>query len=547
MTLKTIYTKINFFLLLSVSEFIRLVANFIQKDTEIFLETYPVLKKEPLEAWQHIWLSICQIIEFIKTKIPDFIPVAFKLAIAFSLIIVIGLVSLGSLIGINQTKLLEKQADHFGGALATQAAYSIKEPLLAGDDLLLKIIIRKLTNAESIIGVNVFADDYALIASYGFKSKNQQLKAEGKNHFKKVNVIRMEEANEDIITYAVPITHSQLFVGYLSLSFDRSILAKAKTETRNTVILITTLTLLIGILASFYTGKQLTKPIGKLIDATKAMQAGNYNYNFNEDKRNDELGILMTVLNEMGNGLLQKEKVEDVFSRYVSPQVAKQVLNDLSSIEGIELGGKHVEASVFFADIVGFTSLSEKMEPQKISELLNIYFSKIAEAVNFCGGHVDKYIGDCAMIAFGVPLKNDDHAFKSIVCAWMILRLVEALNEKRKAAGELTVEFRIGVNAGVMLAGNMGSAERMEYTVVGDPVNLASRLVGVAKPGELVITEFMMLDYQLKNKILFEVQEIIKLRGKKLPVRVLKVTDITTPFKKNILNEITKIIDASKT
>jgi adenylate cyclase len=545
MTLKTIYKKINYFLLLSVSEFIRLVVRFIQKDAEVFLETYPTLVMEPLEAWQHLWLCIRQIIEYLKGKIPDFIPVAIKLATAFSLIIIIGLVSLGGLIGINQTKLLEKQADHFGEALATQAAYSIKEPLLADDDLLIKIIIRKLISAESIVGVSVFKDDYALVASYGFKSKKQHFDAEGKERFQKVDVIRMEDTDKGVITYAVPIIHSQLFVGYISLSFDGSILTKAKTETRNTGILITALTLLIGIFTSFYMAKQLTKPIDKLIDATRAMQAGNYNYNFGDDRRKDELGVLMTTLNEMGNGLLQKEKVENVFSRYVSPQVANQVLNDLRSLEGVELGGKRVEASIFFADIVGFTSLSEKMEPQKISELLNVYFSKIAEAVHFCGGHVDKYIGDCAMVVFGVPLKNDDHAFKSIACAWMILRLIEALNKKRKATGELTVEFRIGVNAGVMLAGNMGSAERMEYTVVGDSVNLASRLLGVTEPGELVITELMMVNYKLKNKILFEVKEIIQLRGKKLPVRTLKITDITTPFRNKISNEIIKIISAS--
>jgi adenylate cyclase len=106
------------------------------------------------------------------------------------------------------------------------------------------------------------------------------------------------------------------------------------------------------------------------------------------------------------------------------------------------------------------------------------------------------------------------------------------------------MEFRIGANAGTMLAGNMGSSERMEYTVVGDSVNLASRLVRVAEPGNLIITELMMLEYHLEEKVRFDVQDIIQLRGKKLPVRTLKITDISTPFREDMLKAIPKILDS---
>ena len=119
------------------------------------------------------------------------------------------------------------------------------------------------------------------------------------------------------------------------------------------------------------------------------------------------------------------------------------------------------------------------------------------------------------MVVFGVPNKNDQHAFKNIACAWMILRLVEALNKKRKAAGELTVEFRIGANTGMMLAGNMGSHDRMDYTVVGDAVNFASRLSHVADPGELIIANDMFDEQKLRDKVLVEDKALIQLRGKK--------------------------------
>jgi adenylate cyclase len=278
-------------------------------------------------------------------------------------------------------------------------------------------------------------------------------------------------------------------------------------------------------------------------EAIHKINAGEDKHNpKNKSGRKDELEVLMESMNHLNKGLLQKDKVEAFFSRYVSAQVANQVLKDLDNIESVKLGGEHVMASVFFADIVGFTSLSETLQPQEISALLNEYFSKIIEAVNFCHGRVDKFIGDCAMVVFGVPEKNPQHAFNCVACAWMILQLIDKFNDKREAEGAVTVEFRIGANSGMMLAGNMGSTERMEYTVVGDSVNLASRLSGTGEPGQLIITEDVFVEQGLESSVLTEVKDLIKLRGKSLPVKILNVKDILTPFKQQMLNEIPRII-----
>jgi adenylate cyclase len=190
-----------------------------------------------------------------------------------------------------------------------------------------------------------------------------------------------------------------------------------------------------------------------------------------------------------------------------------------------------VEASVLFADIVGFTSMSENMEPQKVSELLNLYFSNIAEAVRFCRGHIDKYMGDCAMIVFGVPEEYEEHPFNAVACSWMIMQMVDVMNRQRIRNGEPAVEFRIGVNSGTMLAGNMGSADRMEYTVVGDAVNLASRLSHAGEPGQVVLTEEMRR----------------KLRGRKEPVSLYTVMEIEDAFREEIMQEIRKILIRSAT
>jgi adenylate cyclase len=164
-----------------------------------------------------------------------------------------------------------------------------------------------------------------------------------------------------------------------------------------------------------------------------------------------------------------------------------------------------------------------------VSNLLNDYFTLIAEAANRLNGHVDKYMGDCAMLVFGVPETEDnrDHCFDAVACAVLIHRVVDALNAQRRRRNLVTLQFRIGVNSGSMLAGNMGSAERMEYTVVGDSVNLASRLSSAAGPGEVIIGEELNAGLEGAGRIVSETQGTIRLRGKKEPVTIYRVIDVT--------------------
>ena len=134
--------------------------------------------------------------------------------------------------------------------------------------------------------------------------------------------------------------------------------------------------------------------------------------------------------------------------------------------------------TLLFCDVRGFTTISEqyKSNPQGLTVLINRLLTPLTGEILEREGTIDKYMGDCAMIVFGVPEKDDEHLFHGLCCAVMIQRLVERLNEHRHAHGQTTVKFRIGINSGDMLAGNLGSRDRMQYTVVGDAVNLASRL-----------------------------------------------------------------------
>jgi len=482
-------------------------------------------------------------------RLPDRVPIALKLAFAFAVLIATGMVALGILVGTNQTSLLDQQLNMHGTTQVVQLAESAKEPLLANDTLNLELITSNITQSETIQGAAIYGEDMKLRAKDGAIPLLDNTAVEKSKINEDIAVYRWELHRGDkdtlsLISYLTPIVFRDITVGYAMLTFDYSLLSYAKYETIATVVSTVFLMLLLTIAISYYLGQRFTRPINQLVRICEAYSNGHYEQRISGE-RNDEIGVLMDSLNAMGEGLQRKEQVEQAFSRYVSPQVARRAIEDIEHADHLELGGRHVEASVLFADIVGFTSMSENMTPQEISSLLNLYFTNIARAVHFCHGHIDKYMGDCAMIVFGVPEEHEEHTFYALSCAWMILELVKQMNEIRTQRGLTTVEFRIGVNSGTMLAGNMGSTERMEYTVVGDSVNLASRLSHAGIPGQVIVTGEMLDNQELVGRIVTTHRGKIKLRGKKEQISIFHIRDIHDPFRAHMLEEISNILKSS--
>lgn len=460
---------------------------------------------------------------------PEQVPIAYKLTFVISLVIMSGMILLGRIIISNQSELLQKQIDHFGGTVISQMSDTIKEPLLANDLLTLKTNVTNILGHQGILGTAVLSEELALIAGdgllpeierihqlYGSRPPSQWIDTlEWKNPTGQVKP-------QEVITFVTPVLFRDLIAGYVLLTFDRSELVRSKREAIRAITGATLLMILVGSIAALIIGKRLTRPIHALREASREISRGNYNFRFRE-RRNDEIGELMLSFNNMSEGLLRKEQVENTFSRYVSPKVAKELLND---IEKVQLGGSHVLASVLFADIVGFTSLSENLSPHEINELLNNYFSLIAEAAQAYQGHIDKFMGDCAMLVFGVPETDEEHSKHALLCAVFIQKLIARENQRRRKLGRQTVEFRIGVNTGTMLAGNMGSRERMEYTVVGDSVNLASRLASAAGARDIIICQDLVDIPGISYNFILQHHAKLKLRGKSEPVSAYRVVDV---------------------
>ncbi len=206
------------------------------------------------------------------------------------------------------------------------------------------------------------------------------------------------------------------------------------------------------------------------------------------------------------------------FQRYFAPDLAEQIAAEL---EQVQLGGTKRPVVVFFSDIRGFTSMSETMTPDEIATLLTEYFTEMVEVVFEHGGTLDKFMGDAIMALWGAPIAHDDDADRAIRAAMQQQEMLTELNEKWAKDGRTQVEIGIGINFGEVFAGNIGSDRRLEYTVIGDAVNTASRLCDKAAAGEILISEPFYKT--LKNPPEVESLEPLDLKGKAQAVPVYRV------------------------
>ena len=216
----------------------------------------------------------------------------------------------------------------------------------------------------------------------------------------------------------------------------------------------------------------------------------------------------------------KKQHLRATFSKYVSPAIVDEILEDPANIE---LGGRKQRMSVFFSDVRGFTTISEKLDPQVLSQVLNEYLTPMTEIVFQNKGTLDKYMGDAVMAFFGAPISYSDHAKYACRCALQSLEKLKEIQASFKERGMPNIDIGIGINTSEMSVGNMGSDIVRNYTVMGDAVNLGSRLEGINKEygTRIIISEFTYADVQDS----FTAREIdwVKVKGKNKPVRIYEL------------------------
>ena len=235
------------------------------------------------------------------------------------------------------------------------------------------------------------------------------------------------------------------------------------------------LILLLGLTLTVLLMNFFRKPLKWLTAGARDISAGNY------DSRtiicsNDEMGVLGDAFNGMAASLKEKEFMRDTFGRIVTPQVRDYLLTG-----NVALGGETRDVTVMFCDIRGFTTLSEQMAPEKIVSFLNEYFTGLEKCIAAHGGVINKYIGDAVMALFGAPVPSEHHAQDAFAAALDMRAELVRMNGSFAKEGLPEIRFGIALHSGPVLAGNIGAANRMEYTVIGDTVNTASRIEGLCK------------------------------------------------------------------
>lgn len=289
--------------------------------------------------------------------------------------------------------------------------------------------------------------------------------------------------------------------------------------------------LIAGMIAGFVFAFGISKPIKSLVSAASEIDRGNLEYEVIIRSR-DEFSHLGDSFNSMIKGLNEKERIRGIMNRVVSREIAEEILKG-----ELQLGGELRTATVLFTDIRGFTSLSETMGPKMLLDLLNLHFTNISMCIDSHSGNIDKYIGDAVMALFGVPVENSNHALNAVLAAIDIAETLEKFNDALKAKehsfpGAILKPISIGtgINTGTVVAGLMGASSRLEYTAIGDEVNLASRLEGLTKHygAGIIASEATIMAVKdhvdsTSKDIFFRRLDIVRVKGKTEGVPVYQI------------------------
>jgi adenylate cyclase len=308
-------------------------------------------------------------------------------------------------------------------------------------------------------------------------------------------------------------------VGVLSSIPADTVYAAALRITRQNTYL-TGVVLVLSILAVWFFARSVTRPVLALVAAARRIEEGQFHLELTATTR-DELGLLTKSFVHMGQGLAERERVKETFGKFVNKEIAELALQG-----NLALGGTRRVATIFFSDIRSFTAISETMEPEAVVEFLNAYMTRMVHCIEQTGGVVDKFIGDAIMAVWGAPVSQGSPELDALAAVRAMLLMRESLaefNADRGGPGKPLIKIGCGLNTGPCLAGQIGSEQRMEYTVIGDAVNLASRIEALNKPfGTDILISQNTLDL-VGHHFLTQPMAPIRVKGKAEPLQIYAV------------------------
>ena len=319
--------------------------------------------------------------------------------------------------------------------------------------------------------------------------------------------------DEDYVSLANPLNEA----GSVQVLLQRSLAAQLQpfNELQQRLFTIFAIGVFVLLIALTLMSRNVTRPLELLTHGARRIASGDYQQQVNIPDQ-DEIGELAAAFNGMATGLAEKEKVRALLGKVVSPEIANELLNNQ-----MELGGEEREITIMFTDIRGFTPFCEGKSPRQILALLNDYFTMLASVIEAHNGVVDKYIGDAVMALFGAPVPDAAAPTQAVRAALAVKNALAELNKTFIARGLQPLVMGIGINTDRVVVGNMGSQSRLNYTAIGDGVNLASRLEGLQKRyGSAVIVSASTA--VAAPQFLYLPLDQVRVKGKHLSVEIFE-------------------------
>lgn len=443
-----------------------------------------------------------------------------SIGIIFSLLVTIVILSVVVLN--RQRDNLYQQTVKTGKVSLSYFANSAKGPLLNNDVLRLNQLIKEATTVEGILYATILDRDGTILAHTDPSLLRQKLETKKPQEMTKDDTFHyyryLDDKGRQVLNMSAQVLFQDKVLGEADVGVSLDFISDQIRRESLAITLLSVLIIALGVVISIFLGIGFSRPITQLVVATREIGQGNLKYRLDLN-RNDELGDLASSFNSMSAELWKKQMMQESFGKYVGSDIVQMIL---ANPESSWLKGTRNTASVMFTDIRGFTSYSESLEPEEVVEDLNAYFEIATRVIIEHGGYVDKFIGDAVMGVFGVPVASDNHAEQCVRAALAMQK--EFVEAGKKTGNPILPRVGIGINTGPLVSGNLGSQAKMEYTVIGDAVNTASRLNGLAASTETVISK-ATLD-PIKHLVKVEEMEPQKVKGKSEPVQVYKVLAI---------------------
>ena len=472
----------------------------------------------------------------VYTKISYFvssISIRYKIAGALILVLVLAIASLGMVTFSHQKRILEEEIKKRAGVFVHQLAGVGKEALMTKDDLSVFSTIKDMQKHAGVVYAMVLDTKGAVFVHSLLTEKGKVFSGILDKKSLETEKLLFQKTlynNEPVMDAALPILvmyqAKNIRIGTARIGLSEKELQDAIAKQKLNFFWISLAFVAIGLLIAFALAKVLTGPIYTLAVGMQIVASGDLNQQVKVAYK-DEIGKLTESFNQMVLSLREKLHME----KYLSHSTLKSIRKVRDKSE-LKLGGERKYVTALFSDVRGFTAMSEKMSPEEVVEILNVYLNLQAKIVGNWGGTVDKYVGDEIMAIF----EGKGLEINAMRAAIEIQRFCRTLNWAREKLGKKQMNMGIGLNSGDVVMGNMGSQEQMNYTVIGDNINLTSRLCGAAQAGQVVVSK-STADAVGKETTLNKL-EAIKVKGKERVIDVFEAVAVTGVSRETMRREV---------